>query len=281
MKIVIVGCSGFLGSELKEYFTDLGHSVDALSIRQNSEIREISKVLEGSEVLINLAGLSIFGRWTESYKEALYTSRINTTKKLIQALELCEIKPVNFISTSAGGIYPNDISCDETQKELSYSYLAHICRDWEEEALKANRFGIKTSVFRLGVILGKEGGMMKKLWLPFKLGLGGRLGSGEQPLSWIHIEDLKRAYLYALEAEGGIYNLCAPTPTTNFEFTNTLGDLLHRPTPFPIPAFVLRLLLKEGADFILEGQNVRPRRLMKEGFKFHYSTIKEALKSFL
>lgn len=281
MKVVIVGCSGFLGSELRQYFTDLGHEVEALSIRENSEIIKISKVIEGSELLINLAGLSIFGRWTETYKEALYTSRINTTKKLIQALEKCEIKPAHYISTSAVGIYPNDIACDETQKELSYSYLAHICRDWEEEALKAKKLGIKTTVFRLGVILGAEGGMMKKLWSPFKLGLGGRLGSGEQPFSWIHIEDLKRAYLYVLEGEGGVYNLCAPTPTTNLEFTKTLGELLHRPTLFPVPAFVLKLLFKEGSEFMLEGQNVRPRRLMKEGFKFHYSTIKEALKSFL
>ena len=281
MKIVIVGCSGFLGSELREYFTNLGHEVEALSIREDSEITNISKVIEGSDLLINLAGLSIFGRWTEPYKEALYTSRINTTKKLIQVLEQCEVKPKNFISTSAVGIYPNNIACDEMQKELSYSYLAHICRDWEEEALKAKNIGVKTTVFRLGVILGRDGGMMKKLWLPFTLGLGGCLGSGKQPLSWIHIDDLKRAYLYVLEKEGGIYNLCAPTTTINMEFTKTLGELLHRPTLFRVPAFILKILFKEGSDFMLEGQNIRPRRLLKEGFKFHYSTIKEALKSFL
>lgn len=281
MHIIIVGCSGFVGQALMSYLKDRGHKVEPLSIRDSSSVQDISYALQSCDILINLAGLSIFGRWNESYKKALYNSRIETTKKLLEALKRCEKRPKTFISTSAIGIYPNEISCDENKEDFSLSFLSKICQDWEKEALKARTLGIKTSIFRFGVVLGKSGGMIKKIWLPFSFGLGGKLGSGNQSLSWIHIEDLCAAYNMLIDKElEGTYNLCSPEPTTNLELTKTLGLLMKRPTLLPVPAFILRLIFGEGANFMLEGQKVFPKKLLDSGFEFKYTNIKEALQSF-
>jgi len=281
MKIVIVGCSGFVGMELKAFFEGQGKSVFALKVRRDTPIEHVCEAIEGTDVLINLAGLSIFGRWDEAYKKALYTSRIETTRKLIEAIKLCQNRPLKFLSTSAVGIYPNDVVCDESTAEFSSSYLAHICIDWEKEALKAEAFGVCTSILRFGVILGKKGGMIQKIRFPFSLGLGGRIGSGEQPLSWIHIDDLCEAYMHVIENKNPVCNLCAPEAISNIEFTKILGSLMHRPTFFPVPAFVLRLIFNEGANFMLEGQRAYPKGLLESGFEFKYPTIREALKSLL
>lgn len=281
MKIVIVGCSGFIGTQLKQFFEYLGHEVLPLKVREESSIGTLADFIQGTNILINLAGLSIFGRWSKSYKEGLYNSRIQTTKKLIDAIEACVNKPKTFISTSAVGIYKNETLCDEKSSELSDSYLGHICMDWEKEALKAEDFGVSTVIFRFGVIVGKEGGMIQKMWLPFSLGLGGKIGSGEQSLSWIHIEDLCQAYRMGIEDRSmrGIYNLSSPQSTTNIELTKTLGALMHRPTFFNVPAWALRLALREGADVMLSGQKAYPKALLEHGFSFKYPTIKEALGS--
>lgn len=283
MRIVIVGCSGFVGTRLKSFFEGLDNQVIALKVRDNTRQDMIRNTLEGTDVLINLAGLSIFGRWSKSYKEALYKSRIQTTTSLVEAMKSCENGPKRFISTSAVGIYPNDIDSDEYQSELSQSFLAQICKDWEKEALKAESIGVSTAILRSGVVLGKEGGMFKKLYYVFNFGLGGKVGSGRQPLSWIHIDDLCMIYKLIIEEKKleGIYNLCAPVPTTNMELTQTLGRLMHRPTVFPVPAWVLRLIFSQGADFMLEGAKVYPKRLIEAGYEFNYKGIDEALKSFL
>ena len=282
MKIVIVGCSGFIGTQLKQFFEDSGHEVVPLKVRGESSVGVLVDSIQGTDILINLAGLSIFGRWSKSYKEGLYNSRIQTTKKLIDAIEACEHKPKRFISTSAVGIYKNDILCDEKSSELSDAYLGHVCMDWEREALKAEDLGVSTIIFRFGVIVGREGGMIGKMWRPFSLGLGGKIGSGEQSLSWIHIEDLCQAYRMGIDDRSmkGIYNLCSPESTTNIELTKTLGALMHRPTFFNIPTWMLRLALSEGADVMLSGQKAYPKALLEHGFEFKYPTIKEALGSF-
>jgi len=282
MRIKIVGCSGFVGQSLKSFFEKEGNEVESLSVRDSTSVEKVSDAIDGCDVLINLAGVSIFGRWSEGYKRSLYESRIETTKKLLEALKNTQNRPKHFISTSAIGIYPNEVACDETRKEFASSFLANTCLDWEKEALKAQDLGIKTSIFRFGVVLGKSGGMIKKIWLPFSLGLGGRVGNGEQSLSWIHIEDLCAAYTEVIKKEGeGIYNLCSPEPTNNLILTKTLGSLMRRPTIFPVPAFVLRLIFGEGSDFMLQGQKVYPKRLLEAGFEFKYKNIEEALKSFL
>lgn len=282
MKILIVGCSGFVGTELKQFFERSAHEVIPLKVREETSIKTLSESIEGADALINLAGLSIFGRWSKSHKEGLYSSRIKTTKKLIDAIEVCKNRPKKFISTSAVAIYKNDLLCDENSSELSDAYLAHICKDWEREALKAEDLGVSTIIFRFGVVMGRKGGIIQKMWLPFSLGLGGKIGSGNQPLSWVHIEDLCQAYRLGIEdvSMKGVYNLCSPVSTTNNELTKTLGSLMHRPTLFSIPAWILRVVLSEGADAILNGQKAYPKALLEHGFEFKYPTIKEALGSF-
>ncbi len=283
MKIVIVGSSGFVGTELRSFFEGQGHEVVGLKVRDESRIDELSSELDSADVLINLAGVSIFGRWTQRYKDSLYSSRINTTQKLVEAMKACDNRPKRFISTSAVGIYPNDISCDETHTDLSQSYLAKICKDWEEEAFKAGELGVATTVLRSGVVLGRNGGMLQKLRLPFSLGLGGRVGSGKQALSWIHIKDLCGVYQKIIQDSNlvGVYNLCAPQSTTNIEMTKVLGSVLHRPTLFPVPAWILRLVFAEGAALMLEGQNAYPKHLLDKGFEFEYTNISDALNDLL
>ncbi len=282
MKIVIVGCSGFIGTELKQFFERSAHEVIPLKVRAETSIKTLSDSIEDADVLINLSGLPVLGRWSKSYKEALYDSRIKTTKKLIDAIEVCQNRPKKFISTSAVGIYKNNLLCEENSSELSDNYLAYICKDWEREALKAGGLGVSTIIFRFGAVVGRKGGIIQKMWLPFSLGLGGKLGSGEQSLSWVHIEDLCQAYRQGIEDAGmkGVYNLCAPESTTNIELTKTLGSLMHRPTFFSVPAWILRLALSDGADVMLSGQKAYPKALLEHGFKFKYPTIKEALESF-
>ncbi|PHR56362.1 MAG: TIGR01777 family protein [Arcobacter sp.] len=276
MKILICGSSGFVGSKLRFFFQDKGDEVLALRVRKETKLEEIAEQIEGADVLINLAGTPVFTRWNESYKKSLYDSRIQTTKKLVKAISLCHDKPKIFISTSAVGIYKSEEFSDENSG-FSKSYLSKICQDWEDEAFKAK---VPTTIFRFGAVLGKNGGVLKKMWLPFFLGLGGIVGSGKQFFSWVHIDDLCKAYEYIIEKRlEGVYNLCSPLPTTNLELTKSLAGLMKRPSFLPIPAFVIRLIFSEAASLILEGQRVMPKHLLAKGFDFKYKSIQDALKS--
>lgn len=276
MKILICGSSGFVGSKLRTFFQDKGDEVLALRVREETNLEEITEQIEGADVLINLAGTPVFTRWSKSYKKSLYDSRIQTTKKLVKSISLCQDKPKMFISTSAVGIYRNEELSDENSG-FSESYLSKICQDWEDEAFKAE---VPTTIFRFGVVLGKHGGILKKMWLPFFLGLGGIVGSGKQFFSWVHIYDLCKAYEFIIEKRlEGVYNLCSPLPTTNLELTKSLAGLMKRPSFLPLPAFVIRLVLSEAASLILEGQRVIPKHLVAKGFDFKYKSIQDALKS--
>lgn len=277
MRIIICGSSGFIGKELSRFFQNKGYEVLALKVREITKLEEIIEKVEASDILINLSGVSIFSRWTPSYKKSLHSSRINTTKKLVQAIKLCKNKPKLFISTSATGIYKYEQFSDENSS-YSDSYLSKICQDWENEAFIAN---IPTTIFRFGVVIGKNGGMLKKMWLPFFLGLGGIIGNGKQSISWVHIDDLCNAYEYIIENHfEGVFNLCSPLPTTNFELTKTLAKLMKRPSFLPIPAALIKLVFLDGASFILKGQKVIPKHLLEKGFIFKYKSIQDALKSF-
>ena len=237
--------------------------------------------LNNCDVLINLSGANIMGRWTDSYKKLLYSSRIDTTKALVQAMKKCTKAPSLFISTSAIGIYKNDMPYDETTENLNNDFLANLCKDWEKEALNANALDIRVAIFRFGVVLGKDGGALSKMLLPFKLGFGGTIGNGEQSFSFIHIDDLVSAYQFLIDNDTlfGIFNLCSEQPTTNRGLTKALGKSLNRPTILPVPQFVLNLLLSEGASILTDGQKVLPTNLIENGFKFQYVTIEDAIES--
>jgi len=278
--ILITGASGFVGSTLSSNFQNNGYNVIQIKREDLKNLEKLTSLLNNSFAVINLAGANIINRWTEEYKKLLYTSRIDTTKVLVTAMSKCEIKPKNFISTSAVGIYKNDNIYDETTQDLSNDFLGHLCQDWEKEALKAKDLNINVSIFRFGIVMGK-GGALAKMLTPFKLGVGGTIGDGSQAFSFVHIDDLIHAYNYVLKDEKleGIFNITAPTPTTNYGLTKALGKSLNRPTIIPIPQFVLNLILSEGAKVLTDGQSVVPNHLMENGFIFQHSTIEDTIES--
>ncbi len=279
-KIVITGASGFVGSMLKKEFQESGYEVIGVKRADLDDREKLMPLLDGSFVVINLAGATIINRWSDAYKHILYTSRIDTTKALVEAMKECKVKPKSFISTSAVGIYKNDRNYNEETLELADDFLANLCKDWEEEALKANSLEIRTAIFRFGIVMG-QGGALAKMITPFRLGIGGTIGDGSQAFSFIHIEDLLKAYKFVIDDESlhGIFNLTAPTPTTNYGLTKALGKSLHRPTILPIPQFVLNIILSEGAKVLTDGQSVVPKHLLEKGFKFKFENIEETIEN--
>ena len=281
--IVISGASGFVGSHLTQLFIKEGYEVIALRRSDLQDRALLCEKLEGVEALINLAGANIVQRWSESYKKILHSSRIDSTKALVEAMTNTKNPPKTFISTSAIGIYKNDKPYNENTQEYEENFLANLCKEWEAEALKAKDLNIRTLICRFGVIMGSDGGALQKMLLPFKLGVGGIIGNGKQAFSFIHIEDLKRFYLYALQQPklNGIYNMTTPQPTTNYDLTKALGKTLHRPTILPLPAFVLQLIFGEGSTVLTDGQDVLPKRVLESGFKFKFESVEEVVEDLL
>jgi len=270
MKIKISGINGFVGTNLKSYFTKLGHEVLPIVRGDLTNIEKLTNVISDSDVIINLSGANIIHRWSESYKKTLYSSRIDTTKAIVNAINNLDKKPI-LISTSAVGIYANHGINSEEKFEYGNGFLTNLCRSWEEEA---NRADTKVIIFRFGIVLG-NGGALKKMLLPFKLGVGGVIGDGKQLFPFIHIEDLLRAFEYVIEEKElqGTFNLCAPVVTTNEGLTKALGRALNRPTMLPVPKFILKFIYGEGSKVLTDGQNVVPEKLISSGFKFHYEDI--------
>ena len=278
-KVLIAGISGFVGQELKNMFQNMGYDVEGIQRETYKDINSLAQQINGSDIVINLAGANIIARWDEEYKQKLYNSRLDTTKALIKSFKECEVKPKLFISTSAVGIYDNQSIYNEDDMNYAKDFLGNLCIDWEAQALRASELDIRTVVFRFGIVLGKNGGALQKMLLPFKLGLGGRIGSGKQGFSYVHIDDLLSAYKFVVEDKNqeGIYNLVAPNPTTNQGLTDALGKALHRPTILPVPEFVLELIFSQGAKVLTDGQQIVPKRLLDNGFTFSYSTIQDAI----
>lgn len=280
--IAISGASGFVGSHLKDYFSPLGFEVFALSRSDLSNEHLLQEKLSKSDIVINLSGANIIHRWNESYKKLLYSSRIDTTQKIVNAIKAIENKPSVLISTSAVGIYSNKQVNSEEDYDYGDNFLAKLCQDWEAEALKAKE-DTRVSIFRFGIVLGKDGGALDNMLPAFKLGIAGTIGDGHQHFSYIHIDDLMKAYDFVIHNENldGVFNLGAPHPTTNKALTKALGKTLHRPTLFPLPPFVLRLIYSEGATVLTDGQSMIPKRLMDNGFEFKHKTIEETIENLL
>ncbi len=280
LKIAICGKSGLVGSKFTDYFLSQKNEVVEVKIRGNVSALEVAAQINKCDILINLSGATILSRWSEAYKKTLYLSRIETTKKLVDALGLCSERPKLFLNASAVGIYKSDMPHDDNSNELSDDFLAYLCEDWEAEARRASEFGVRNVQMRFGVVFAKEGGALQKMLPPFKLGLGGIVGNGEQIISWIHIDDLIRAAAFIIKSPDikGAVNFCAPNPLSNKEQTKIMGEVLHRPTIFPLPAFVLKLLYGEGASVILDSKEVYPSKLLESGFVFEYDNFEDALK---
>ncbi|MBU0923492.1 TIGR01777 family oxidoreductase [bacterium] len=275
--IAITGASGFVGTSLIKYFSALEYKVITIARDVLNNQEKLNEILNSSDIVINLAGANIINRWSESYKKLLYSSRIDTTSKIVNTIKNIQNKPKLLISTSAVGIYDNKETYNENGN-YSNDFLSKLCQDWENEASKAKSDSTKVSIFRFGIVMGKDGGALQKMITPFKLGLGGVIGNGSQSFSFIHIDDLLNAYKFVIENEyEEIFNLTAPEPTTNKGLTLALGKTLKRPTILPVPEFVLNLIFSEGAKVLTDGQSVVPKKLLDLGFKFKFKTIENTI----
>lgn len=280
--IAITGASGFVGTNINRFFSNLDYKIVAISRDILNDEAKLQEVIDNADVIINLAGANIIGRWTQEYKEQLYKSRLDTTKKVASALQ--KTSPNNhklLISTSAVGIYDNKDTYDENGAYAD-DFLSKLCQMWENEAKTARSANVKVSIFRFGIVLGKNGGAFAKMITPFKLGLGGIIGSGNQAFSFIHIDDLLRAYKFVIENNiEDTFNLTAPKPTTNLQFTRALGCALKRPTVIPVPEFILKLIFSEGAKVLTDGQDVIPKKLLSLGFEFKFNDITQTVNNLI
>lgn len=279
MNILISGGTGFIGKKLRNNAMRKGHTVRLIyrDDYQNNELL-LDKV-QWSSIIVNLTGSSISKRWTESYKKEIYHSRIDTTKAISEAIQKANRKPRLFISVSATGIYSSTKIQTEDDCQLSDDFLAQVCIDWEKVALRAAS-DTRVVIYRLGVVLGKNGGMLKQLTSFFKLGLGAKIGSGEQMMSWVHIDDVVNAFFYTAKNQNmsGVYNLTSPTPVSNRDFTLALAKALHRKAWLTIPAFMLKLFKGEQSSILLEEKYVLPKRLLEADFNFRNDTIQATFK---
>jgi uncharacterized protein len=283
MKVAVSGAGGFIGRHLIAMFKAKGWVVVPLHTLDFSlDETAFGKKLAGADVVVHLAGATINRRWTEDYKKELYGSRVKTAEKIVSAMEKMAMKPKLFICTSAVGIYAPGGRYDEENAVYADDFLGRLVQAWEAAALKAELLGIRTVIFRYGLVLGRDGGILQEMLPPFKLGLGGTIGDGKQDFSWVHIDDLVKGYFFAIEhpETAGVYNLTAPNPTTNGGLTKALGRVLHRPTPFRIPSFILWLRFgSEAAAALSSGQYVLPKRLGEAGFAFEFETVDTALEN--
>lgn len=299
MNIFITGGTGFVGTFLSQELALQGHDITILTRKErhpaplHSRIRFLTgdPKQEGAwmaqvpehDWIINLAGASISAKWTDETKQMLYDSRVLTTKNLVAALAAGDRRQL-FCSTSAPGYYGPRGEEELTEESApGQDFLAKLAQDWEAEALKAQDLGIRTVVTRFGIVLGQGGGMLEQLVPLFRKFVGGPVGSGKQWLSWIHQQDLVRAFLFLPEHPElvGPVNFTSPNPLRNRDFAKALGRALNRPAFMPAPAFMLRLVLGEFAEVVLTGQKVLPQKLLAAGFQFNFPTIDQALNHLL
>lgn len=297
MKILVTGSTGLIGSALVSLLETTGHEVTRLVRTQpRADSPEIfwdpgagkldAPSLEGFDAVVHLSGENIGkGRWTAARKTRIYESRIKSTRLLSESLTRLEQPPKVMVCASAIGYYGD--RGDEILREDTApgsGFLADLCREWEAACEPAVRKGIRVVNLRNGLVLSGRGGVLPLMAIPFRLGVGGKVGTGKQVLSWIALDDVLGAILHAINSESlrGPVNTVAPNPATNLEFTKTLGRVLRRPTVFPLPTFAARLVFGQMGDgLLLASQRVEPARLMTTGFEFRHPQLEGALRHVL
>lgn len=298
MMILITGASGLIGTALQKSFKEKGYE---LLLASRSEARDDAHIhwnmdtgfadedlprLEGLDAVIHLAGESISAlRWTDEKKKAIRDSRVFGTRTMIEAFARLERKPKVFISASAIGFYGDRGDAEMTEaSSAGDTFLSSVCKEWEAESRRAEDMGIRTVLLRTGIVLSKEGGALATMLTPFKLGVGGVVGSGKQWMSWVSLDDLVGAVNFVIENESlrGAVNIVSPNPVTNEEFTKTLGSVLYRPTILPLPEFAVNFVFGEMGDaLLLDSTRVIPKRLSDAGYEFKLPELKTALENAL
>lgn len=282
MKVAISGITGFIGKQLSDHLLKSGNELIAISRDDFAGGRnQFAKVINSADVIINLAGSPVLQRWNKKNRQRILTSRVDTTRLLVEAVRhnSPEHYPKVFINASAIGIYEDSGTYDEFSTELGTGFLAMVCKAWESETVSLKDLDVRLCIVRIGIVLGKGGGSLGKMLPIFKAGFGGRIGTGSQPFPFIHISDLCSAidHLISHQNSTGIYNLVSPQPTTNSLFTAALASTLHRPAFFTVPEFALKLIYGGASEMLTKGSIVKPTRLQNEGFQFHFPDISSAL----
>ena len=292
MRVLITGSTGLIGTALQKRLREKPCELLLTTRREpesDDEIRwsaedgfsDIAR-LEGVDAVVHLAGESVNGlRWTDDKKKAIRDSRVKGTRNLVEALSKLKDRPKVLVTASAIGFY-GERGNEEIYESsgAGTTFLSEVCKEWEGEARRAEDAGIRTVILRTGIVLSKDGGALGTMLLPFKLGVGGVVGSGKQWMSWISLDDHVRVIEFAIEHENirGAINSVSPHPVTNEEFTRTMGDVLYRPTFLPLPEFVVSMALGEmGDELLLTSTKVVPKRLEDAGFEFQYPDLKPAL----
>jgi hypothetical protein len=301
--IVITGATGVIGSEVARRLVKSGRKVVVFARSPQSAAAKIpgaadyvrwdsdmapddwSASIDGAYAVIHLAGRPLLEtRWTEEHKVACYDSRIKGTRSLVAAMASVSVKPKVFVSSSAIGYYGSFGRCDDTiplteTAAPGKDFLAKICYDWEKEAHPAEKLGMRVVLLRTGIVLSTKGGMLQKMMTPFSYFVGGPVGSGDQCLSWIHLDDEVSIILEALDnpAWSGPVNAVAPAPVSMKAFADALGSVMHRPSLFPVPKLAVQILLGEGAEYAVQGQKVSPEFLKEHDFQFSWPQLHEAL----
>ncbi len=301
-KIVITGATGLIGKKLVIALLKRGDEIivftrnaeRAKSLFSSSvkfaewdynKTEQWRSSLENTDAVIHLAGVNLFSkRWNKEFKDEILKSREISTKNLVDAIRSCKTKPEVFISASAIGYYGN--RGDEILTENSSAgndFLSNVCKTWEFESTKVEEFGVRNVRVRTGIVLTPEDGALKQMLLPYKLFLGGPLGNGTQWMSWLHIDDMIQIYLYALDNKkiSGAINAVSPNPVRMKEFAKSLGKVLRRPSIFPVPQFILKLVVGEAASVVTASQKVSADKLLMAGYQFRFNTLSEALKDLL
>ena len=292
MKIAVTGGTGFVGKALVEDLIERGEAVTVVSrtpeklpvpfhgLVSASSWEELS--LDGFDAVINLAGENLLGhRWSEEHKQEIRDSRLDTTRRIVDLFAAAKEGPRILVQASAVGYYgprEDDLELDETSP-AGEGFLAEVCKEWEAEAAKVRAQGVRMVPLRIGVVLGRGGGALERMAPVFRKNLGGKIGSGKQWISWIHMRDLVRmvGYILDLEEASGPWNGTAPNPVQMKTFAESIGKALGKPAWLPAPAFALKIALGEGAEIVLTGQRVLPRQAQEHGFVFEYPKIDAAL----
>ncbi len=296
-KILITGGTGFIGSYLSEMLIKKGHYITIVT-RSPKEYAEdqaqnqkfigwddVEESISEIDIVINLVGENIFGkRWTKSVKEKIYNSRIDSTRKLVEAMKNSSKKPDLLISASGIGVYGDsgDKVIDESSS-FGDDFLAEVCKDWEVEAQKAEELGVRVAIPRFGVVLEEDGGMVEIMKIPFTLFAGGPVGTGKQFVPWVHMRDLCKAVILPISDQelSGPYNVCSPEPETMYTVAKAFGKVMNRPSFFKVPEPVIKLLLGEASIPIISSIRAQPKVLQIKDFQFEFEDLNEALADIL